>query len=90
MPLHPAIERVTARIAERSRRLRDDYLARIEAARESGPVGIDLPEIPEGELHDGPRKWWTRQNILLLVFFAAGKSALPQKIHPRRRKGGQI
>ena len=42
MPLHPAIERVTARIAERSWRLRDDYLARIEAAREAGPARREL------------------------------------------------
>ena len=31
MPLHPAIERVTSRIADRSRHLRDDYLARMDA-----------------------------------------------------------
>ena len=37
MSLHPVVERVTARIAERSRRDREDYLARIDAAR------IDMP-----------------------------------------------
>jgi len=37
---------------------------------ESEPSGTDIPEIPEGELHEGPRKWWTRQNVLLVVFFA--------------------
>jgi phosphogluconate dehydratase len=32
MSLHPTVERVTARIAERSRRLREAYLAKIDAA----------------------------------------------------------
>jgi phosphogluconate dehydratase len=41
-PLHPAVERVTARIAERSRRLRGDYLARMDAARERGPARREL------------------------------------------------
>ena len=40
--LHPVVERVTARIAERSRKLRDDYLARMDAARESRPARRDL------------------------------------------------
>ena len=35
--LHPAVERVTARIAERSRATRTDYLARMDAARGQGP-----------------------------------------------------
>src|SRR5690606_37335695 len=35
--LHPAVERVTARIAERSGPTRTDYLARMDAAREQGP-----------------------------------------------------
>ena len=64
MPLHPAIERVTSRIADRSRRLRGDYLARMEAAREAGPArrelscgnlahgfaaaGVDKPMLREG------------------------------------------
>ena len=64
MPLHPAIERVTSRIADRSRRLRGDYLARIDAAREAGPArrelscgnlahgfaasGVDKPMLREG------------------------------------------
>ena len=34
------------------------------------PVGTDLPDIPEEELHEGPRKWWTRQNVLFVLFFA--------------------
>ena len=33
MPLHPVVERVTDRVAERSRRLRGDYLAWMDAAR---------------------------------------------------------
>ena len=40
--LHPVVERVTARIAERSKRLRGDYLARMDAARETGPARRDL------------------------------------------------
>jgi phosphogluconate dehydratase len=35
--LHPVVERVTARIAERSRATRTDYLARMDAARGQGP-----------------------------------------------------
>ena len=42
MSLHPATKRVTARIAERSQRLRGDYLARIDAAREAGPARREL------------------------------------------------
>ncbi len=42
MALHPSVERVTARIAERSRRSRDDYLARMDAAREQGPARARL------------------------------------------------
>ena len=42
MPMHPAIERVTSRITDRSRRLRDDYLARMDAARETGPSRREL------------------------------------------------
>lgn len=64
MPLHPVIERVTSRIADRSRRLRGDYLARMHAAREAGPArrelscgnlahgfaaaGVDKPMLREG------------------------------------------
>ncbi|MBK6332301.1 MAG: phosphogluconate dehydratase [Thermomonas sp.] len=40
--LHPVVERVTARIAERSRRLRGDYLARMDAARLDGPARREL------------------------------------------------
>ena len=40
--LHPVVERVTARIAERSLRLRGDYLARMDAAREAGPARREL------------------------------------------------
>ncbi|GAB3382432.1 phosphogluconate dehydratase [Lysobacter fragariae] len=36
--LHPTVERVTRRIAERSRSTRDDYLARTDAARERAPA----------------------------------------------------
>jgi phosphogluconate dehydratase len=38
MALHPTVERVTARIAERSRGPRADYLARMDAARLSAPA----------------------------------------------------
>ena len=40
--LHPVVERVTRRIAERSLRLRGDYLARMDAAREAGPARREL------------------------------------------------
>ncbi len=40
--LHPAVERVTARIAERSRGSRTDYLARMETARQAGPYRYKL------------------------------------------------
>jgi len=40
--LHPAIARVTARIAERSRTTRDDYLARMSDARDAGPYRYRL------------------------------------------------
>ena len=40
--LHPVVERVTDRIAERSKRLRGDYLARMDAARENQPARRDL------------------------------------------------
>ena len=42
MSLHPTVERVTARIAERSRATRTQYLQRIEAAREQGPARMRL------------------------------------------------
>ncbi len=38
MPLHPVVERVTARIAERSRNTRAAYLDKIERARTQGPA----------------------------------------------------
>jgi phosphogluconate dehydratase len=38
MSLHPVVERVTARIIERSSATRADYLARIDAARDGGPA----------------------------------------------------
>ncbi|WP_271678425.1 phosphogluconate dehydratase [Thermomonas mangrovi] len=38
MPLHPVVERVTARIADRSRATRATYLARMEAQRTDGPA----------------------------------------------------
>ena len=40
--LHPVVERVTARITERSRVLRNDYLARMDAARQAGPYRYKL------------------------------------------------
>ena len=40
--LHPAVAAVTARIAERSRASRADYLARMEAARGAGPARMAL------------------------------------------------
>ena len=40
--LHPVVERVTARIAERSQRLRGGYLARMDAARHADPARRDL------------------------------------------------
>ena len=40
--LHPTLERVTARIVERSRASRADYLRRIEAARVQGPARMRL------------------------------------------------
>jgi phosphogluconate dehydratase len=42
MSLHPVTERVTARIIERSRTTRGDYLARIDAAREQGTARARL------------------------------------------------
>ena len=42
MPLHPTIERVTARIAGRSRATRSDYLARMDRARQQGPARAAL------------------------------------------------
>jgi phosphogluconate dehydratase len=42
MSLHPVVERVTARIAERSRGSRDDYLSRMDAARTSNPARARL------------------------------------------------
>ena len=42
MSLHPVVERVTARIAERSATTRAAYLARIDAARPDGPARRDL------------------------------------------------
>ncbi len=38
MSLHPVVERVTARIAERSRGSRDDYLSRMQAAATPNPA----------------------------------------------------
>ncbi|MFC5570338.1 phosphogluconate dehydratase [Lysobacter yangpyeongensis] len=42
MSLHPVTERVTARIAERSQVSRGDYLARMDAARETSPARTRL------------------------------------------------
>jgi len=40
--LHPVVERVTDRITQRSLRLRGDYLARMDAARQAGPARREL------------------------------------------------
>jgi phosphogluconate dehydratase len=40
--VHPAVERVTRRIVERSRRSRGDYLAKIQAAASDGPARRNL------------------------------------------------
>ena len=40
--LHPTVERVTTRIAERSRATRADYLQRIDAARDQDPARMRL------------------------------------------------
>ena len=42
MSLHPVVERVTSRIAERSRGSRDDYLARMQHAHSQNPVRSKL------------------------------------------------
>jgi len=42
MSLHPVIERVTARIAERSHATRSAYLARMDTARSEGPARGEL------------------------------------------------
>ena len=42
MSLHPVVERVTTRIAQRSSKLRRDYLARMDAARETQPARREL------------------------------------------------
>ncbi|MCL6618695.1 MAG: phosphogluconate dehydratase [Thermomonas hydrothermalis] len=42
VPLHPVVERVTARIIARSRNSRADYLARMAAARAQGPYRYRL------------------------------------------------
>ncbi|MBP6748143.1 MAG: phosphogluconate dehydratase [Xanthomonadaceae bacterium] len=42
MPLHPVVERVTARIAERSRKTRGAYLDKIDRARADGPARRNL------------------------------------------------
>ncbi len=63
--MHPSVARVTARIAQRSATLRADYLARIDAARPSGPArsrlscgnlahgfaasGADKPQLRAGQ-----------------------------------------
>ncbi|HEV8695211.1 MAG TPA: phosphogluconate dehydratase [Lysobacter sp.] len=58
MSLHPTIERVTRRIAERSRNTRADYLARIEAARENSPARTRLScgNLAHGFAAAGPDK----------------------------------
>ena len=42
MSLHPTVDRVTARIIDRSRASRADYLRRMDAARGAGPARMRL------------------------------------------------
>jgi len=43
MQIHPVLTEVTRAIAERSRDARQDYLARVRAARRDGPARLELP-----------------------------------------------
>jgi len=43
MQIHPVMTEVTRAISERSREARQDYLARMRAARRDGPARLDLP-----------------------------------------------
>jgi phosphogluconate dehydratase len=56
--LHPVVESVTARIAERSRRTRADYLARMDAARQAGPARqrLSCGNLAHGFAASGPDK----------------------------------
>ncbi|MFP5373985.1 MAG: TSUP family transporter [Gammaproteobacteria bacterium] len=58
MMLHPTVERVTERIAGRSRASRADYLARMDAAREAGPARLRLScgNLAHGFAAAGPDK----------------------------------
>jgi len=56
--LHPTVARVTARIAARSRATRSGYLARMDAARDSGPARARLScgNLAHGFAAAGPDK----------------------------------
>ncbi len=65
MSLHPTVERVTTRIAERSKRLRGDYLARMDAAREQGPARqkISCGNLAHGFAASGADKPMLRSGV---------------------------
>jgi phosphogluconate dehydratase len=56
--LHPTVERVTDRIASRSRASRADYLARMDAARDAGPARqrLSCGNLAHGFAAAGPDK----------------------------------
>ena len=58
MPLHPVVERVTARIAERSRGSREAYLGRMDAQRQQGPArrALACGNLAHGFAAAGPDK----------------------------------
>ncbi|TCZ79718.1 phosphogluconate dehydratase [Lysobacter sp. N42] len=62
MPLHPVIERVTARIAERSAIPRAAYLARMESMRRDGPArtALGCGNLAHGFAATGPDKPFLR------------------------------
>jgi phosphogluconate dehydratase len=61
--LHPTVERVTERIAGRSRASRADYLARMDAARDAGPARLRLScgNLAHGFAAAGPDKPMLRE-----------------------------
>jgi phosphogluconate dehydratase len=61
--LHPTVERVTERIASRSRASRADYLARMDAARDAGPSRLRLScgNLAHGFAAAGPDKPMLRE-----------------------------
>ncbi len=58
MALHPTMSRVTERIVERSQPGRRDYLARMDAARDTGPSRMRLScgNLAHGFAASGPDK----------------------------------